>query len=336
MIRTGGSWDPTDRQLMFLAADVHALNVSAVPLHPYVLVALNEIQPWGGGRRGEDKVAGWLEQGATVLLDSGVYNLARIHARKHGLQMSQAFATPPTELDGFGRLFDRYVELTRRYQDRLWGYIEVDFGGPAGKTATRRRLEALGLRPIPVFHPLSDPWSYFHHLASRYDRVCVGNLVQLPYQHRKRMLASITEHRQAHPGLWIHALGLSPTTHMLAYPVESTDTSAWLAMRRGMDNNDSQAALHRCGRHGPEWMYLSEVPHGDPRHYDRIGQFGATNRAFTQRTWRRILADLHEHLEEGAQCRSSSPRASTSPPAIGCPACPPATPAAACTATTTG
>ena len=55
--------------------------------------------------------------------------------------------------------------------------VEVDQGGRENKIKTRARLEKMGLRPIPVYHPLNDGWDYFDYLAENYDRICMGNVV---------------------------------------------------------------------------------------------------------------------------------------------------------------
>jgi hypothetical protein len=43
-------------------------------------------------------------------------------------------------------------ELATTYEERLWGYIELDKGGRENKLRTRTRLHNHGLNPIPVYH----------------------------------------------------------------------------------------------------------------------------------------------------------------------------------------
>ena len=100
-------------------------------------------------------------------IDSGVFNLSTRHAAKHDLTMDQALALAPTEIDGFDELFAKYVRLVTELGDKVWGYIEIDQGGKANKIKTRARLEELGLRPIPVYHPFNDGWDYFGEIAAR-------------------------------------------------------------------------------------------------------------------------------------------------------------------------
>jgi hypothetical protein len=157
VIRTGGgAFDPHEDRIYFIASNVGRLE-QASSVHHHLLIAVNEIEAASELRA----VEGWLKAGKKVFLDSGVFNLAMTHARQHNLSMDAALSTPPEDVDGFDRLFEKYVALVRQMQDRLWGYIEIDQGGREHKIRTRARLEALGLRPIPVYHPLNDGWDYF-------------------------------------------------------------------------------------------------------------------------------------------------------------------------------
>ena len=106
-----------------------------------------------------------------------------------------------------------------RYGSRLWGYIELDQGGAVHKRRTRTALEQAGLAPIPVYHPFNDGWDYFDELCARYDRICVGNVVQAPRAIRCRIFATVWERQRAYPDVWIHYLGVTPTPTQIAYPV---------------------------------------------------------------------------------------------------------------------
>jgi hypothetical protein len=155
--------------------------------------------------------------------------LATQHADAHGMTMNEALGLAPTDIDGFDQLFDAYVRTVQRYERTLWGYIEIDQGGCANKRKTRARLEAMGLRPIPVYHPLNDGWDYFDELAQQYDRICLGNVVMASSEQRKRLLSTVWERRRKYPHLWIHALGMTPNDVGVAYPMNSFDSSAWLS-----------------------------------------------------------------------------------------------------------
>ena len=230
MIQTGGgTFDSQDRYIYFAAGSAYASDKKTAFLnYDYVLIAVNELFD----DRPLENFELMLDLGKKVLLDSGIFNLTNQHARAHNCTMDEALAIPPQGIDGFQKLYDRYVELVKRYEKRLWGYIELDQGGRACKIETRKGLEKIGLRPMPVYHPLNDGWDYFDELAKRYDRICFGNIVQAERAVRKRLLATLWQRHRAYPGLWVHALGLTPNEMLLAFPMESCDSSTWLSSVR--------------------------------------------------------------------------------------------------------
>lgn len=185
VIRTGGRWDSATWPVYFLASETGTLD-HVHRLHTHLLVAVNEL----AGEPQLDCVKKFAASGNEVLIDSGVYWLSTQHAQAHGLTMDQALALAPEDIDGFVDLYARYVRLVLEIGDRSWGYIEIDQGGRDNKIKTRARLEKKGLRPIPVYHPLNDGWDYFDELASRYDRICFGNVVQADAETRKRLIAT--------------------------------------------------------------------------------------------------------------------------------------------------
>lgn len=227
---TGGNWNEADRYVYFLACgggELDDLVVDGGLIHKHLLIAVNEINDSIEKRMAEAEALG-----AKWFIDSGIFHLTNEHMRAHGIRMDEALALAPDEIDGFGELFEKYIAVARRWQDRCWAYIELDQGGRENKIKTRARLESLGLRPMPVYHPFNDGWDYFDYLAERYDRICIGNVVQASARVRLRLLATIWQRKQKYPALWVHFLGLTPNQMLNAYPVDSGDSSTWLAANR--------------------------------------------------------------------------------------------------------
>ena len=112
------------------------------------------------------------------------------------MTMDEVLSMAPEKLDGFDSLFDKYVRIIKEIGEESWGYIEIDQGGKDNKIKTRDRLHKLGFNPIPVYHPLVDGWDYFDYLAERYDRICLGNIVQAQNETRKRLLATMWERKR--------------------------------------------------------------------------------------------------------------------------------------------
>lgn len=290
-VATGGAFNPNDRNLYFTASDAKTQDVGHRH-HSCVLIAVNELMNEGMERHLEL----WLDNGATVFLDSGIFWLTNEHVRAHpGMSMDDALALPPDRIDGFDKLFARYVELVTRYGDRLWGYIELDQGGKENKRKTRARLEDLGLRPIPVYHPFNDGWDYFDELAENYDRLCFGNVVQANRTQRKRLVATAWERHRRYPNLWIHLLGLTPNEWLMAMPIDSADSSAWLSSVRWSGYKET-AALRTLGGLPRDFQYeLASDADGDSGSRKAVAMSAIGCKAM-QRNWRSHMAALDEHL----------------------------------------
>ena len=251
IIQTDGSWDYKGRNQYFLATDKKRSNhlLEAKLIHPYLLVAVNEIDEGM-----QVSMEGLRSLGVNWFIDSGIFNLTNEHKRKHDISMDEALSLAPDEIDGFDELFEKYVALLEVWKDKAWGYIELDQGGRENKIKTRKRLEDMGFKPIPVYHPLNDGWDYFDYLAERYDRICFGNIVQAPPPVRKRLLATAFERKQKYPHLWIHILGYTPNETMNAYPIDSADSSSWLSVVR-WSGYSPRSALKSFGDMGEEFQY---------------------------------------------------------------------------------
>lgn len=246
----GGAFNPQDSPIYFVAG--HGAIYTK-----FVLQAVNDLWGPAGDRRLEE----FLDSGHTMFLDSGIFWLTNRHKRAHGITMDEALALPPHAIDGFEELFARYLELVSRFGDRLWGYIELDQGGAIHKRQTRALLEDThGLSPIPVYHPLNDGWEYFDELASQYDRICLGNIVQANRPTRRRLLHTLWERHRAYPNLWVHVLGLSPNEFCIPYQPDSCDSSSWLNPLRYPLVNTETAMLRNLGDLGEAWLYDMAQP----------------------------------------------------------------------------
>ena len=282
--RTGGRWDPREDACYFLANSMETIQW-AVGRAKHQLVAVNEIN----GDKALDTLKGYVANGDSLLIDSGVFHLANDHAKRNNLPLEKALALAPDAIDGFDELFAAYCRIVTSLKDDCWGYIEIDQGGRDNKIKTRAKLEALGLRPIPVYHPLNDGWDYFDELAERYDRICFGNMVQADPESRKRMLATAWERRRKYPDLWVHLLGYTPNALLNAFPANSCDSSTWLSAVRWPDAFTVRAALQPVSRLDGRFAYDYELDRDDPGGNGHAKQMGAYEAYFLTLTWRALL-----------------------------------------------
>lgn len=291
----GGRFDAKEGQVYFLAG-THLETIGEV--HPYNLLATNDIN--------DSKMKALesrLDNGNIVFFDSGVFWLTQQHMKKHpGMTMDQALALRPDEVDGFDWLWDLYIKTVQKYEDRLWGYIELDQGGAENKRKTRAKLEALGLRPIPVYHPLNDGWDYFDELCSEYDRICFGNIVQARPQTRRHLLATLWERRRKFPDVWVHVLGLTPNEVTTAYPPSSCDSSSWVfAVRFGAQNSPGSHAMgDSFGKFTTAFSYDPALEVLDDGGQKRGIYFLASEAFFMQALIRRQQEDVERVFGEDA------------------------------------
>lgn len=291
---SGGQFDPEQHLIYFLAGNTSDLRDTA---QPQVLVAVNELE----SKSDFDNLDRLLDEGRKVFLDSGIFNLAMDHARRHDVTHDIGLSMPPEEIDGFDELWDRYANVVTKYIDRLWGVVELDQGGVEHKPRTRARIETeLGVTPIPVYHPFLDGWDYYDTLAGGYDRICFGNLVKAHSYERQRLLWTAAERAREYPYLWTHLLGVTPNQNLIATNFRgSADSSSWLASMRWPHSWTGFTYLAPATRfpHGlwPDvGTYAGEAEYGDA--YLKAWGIAANTAYFQHRMIEPLSEDTHPWL----------------------------------------
>lgn len=285
---TGGTFDPEEKQLFFLATSPSAVEATG---YPHVLVAVNELK----SQNARDTLERLLDDGKQVMLDSGIFNLAMEHVRKHGTSHDEALSMPPEEIDGFEELWDLYADIATTYGDRVWGIVELDQGGVEHKPRTRERIEReLGVVPIPVYHPLLDGWDYYDTIAANYDRMCFGNIVQAHFRLREKLVYMAYERGREYPHLWTHLLGMYPSNVTLSLPMRgSMDASSWLKAVRWQPSWRGWSMLSMVTPF-PKTMWSHSGSQGED--YDRAHgeQLCIITSEAAQTTMDHVLADRRE------------------------------------------
>lgn len=279
----GGTFNPANRHIYFGAGNGDAAYTASFP--PNTLVALSDLMT--NTRELDERLA----VGQNIMLDSGIFTLTMEHRRNTGITMDEALSLAPDEIPGFDKLFTRYLEVVKKYEDRLWGYVELDQGGMTNKIKTRERLEAHGLRPMPVYHPFNDGWDYFDQLAGDYDRICCGNIVWAAPSLRSKIAATIWERHRDHPDLWIHGLGYSPNEVLHSYPFDSVDSTTWFSpVRWGLVRKQITVDIEPFADLTDDYLYIRGIP-------------GHRENAISMATWTVLSMThaWHTHRDELAQ-----------------------------------
>lgn len=287
----GGRFDPSEETVYFAAGNIDR-TAAWLPLHRFSLMATNDL--FGSDSELVRRVS---QPGHCLLLDSGIFWLTNKHMREHeGMTMNEALSLPPGEIDGFDELWDAYTRLVATHQSDLWGYIELDQGGAENKRKTRAKLEALGLVPIPVYHPLNDGWDYFDELCSEYDRICVGNVVQADAATRKHLIQTVWERHRKYPDVWIHLLGITPSQVCTAYPPNSTDSATFTySMTYGAGTTPFATSMNSpAGRLGRRYSYMPAEDTAAPGGLRDAACFLAAHASFMTTNWR----NQQRHFEE--------------------------------------
>jgi hypothetical protein len=310
----GGRFDPDEDLIYFLAGH----NIAEIAeTHIWNLVAVDQLTSGPGTdfhtTQGRDltELEVRLNAGNLVLLDSGIFGLAQRHRQKHpDMALHDVLSLPPEAIEGFDWLWDTYVTIARRFESDLWGYIELDQGGPENKRRMRRRLEKLGLRPMPVYHPINDGWDYFDELAREYDRIAVGNVVHANLNQRRHLCATLWERRRRYPHLWIHLLGFTLNEVVTVYPTSSCDSSSWVyAIRYGAQNSPGAHAMGDAfGKFTTGLSYDPDLDRLAPGGQRRGVHFLASEAFFMQRTMREQLVDVRRLFGADALLPAPDPR----------------------------
>lgn len=238
---TGGRWDIKSSPLFFLVIPHMGYKLY---YHKQWLIPANII----GRHVATEHFEQYTENPTLdILLDSGAFTTASTYARKSGIPLGEAFKIPPAQLPGYNELLALYTKVVKQRGHLLWGYIELDLGSTADRDALRAQQADDGIVPIPVYHPLTDPYEYFDQLASTHDRVCIGGIVGAEPNAKRIALADIAYRRnRRYPHVWLHALGQEPSPLLTAFEYNSADTSGW-ASPFMYGTGDANAALRATG-----------------------------------------------------------------------------------------
>lgn len=295
-VTSGGKWDPTSGNLAFLAGGGFSDGVVARPEIDCVLIAVNEI---GQGQKAMDAFARMCE-GRRIMLDSGVFSLASEFAREHEVGMGEAFAAAPEDMPGWDALYDRWCSIATRFEDQLWGVVELDQGGKDAVARTRAQVERdTGIVAMPVYHPFSDGWDYYDQLAGTHDRICVGGLAgRIPSAVRMRLCWTVADRARAHPHLWTHLLGVTPSPMVLSYGLRgSTDSSAWLGPVRWSQSWRAAAMTQRVSDMPLGMVYRRDLPGDTERGAPKARAQCAAAAHFQGATVTSVAHDTHPRLE---------------------------------------
>lgn len=163
-----------------------------------------------------------VKHGVGIMMDSGVFSY-RTH-KSYLMRTKKGLGTLP-ELDDYIRL---YVEFCKANHKKWDFYVTVDLTKVASKNIIiHKRLEKMGIRPMPVFHG-DDTIEYlrrYHDMG--YDYICVGSVTMKATVTKARRYFDSIFNMGAKLGLTFHGLAQTAPWVMLDYSWRSVDSSSW-------------------------------------------------------------------------------------------------------------
>ncbi len=185
------------------------------------------------------------EHNVKVMMDCGAFTLAASIAQDRSITTHEVFAMTDAEMGApFVELCQTYKAALERWQDRLWGYIEVDMGSRPAREARRAQFIAEGFAPIPVHRYASDSWDELEDLASRHDRIAAGGMVKATPKDRALILCETARRLKNHPHCSLHSLGMTWTAGIAPYDFGSCDSTTWLNLTKyGEPHTRTQGGL---------------------------------------------------------------------------------------------
>ncbi|MBM3983046.1 MAG: hypothetical protein FJ304_22790 [Planctomycetes bacterium] len=125
-----------------------------------------------------------------------------------------------------------YAAFLKRFAHRITVYANLDSIGNAQKTAdNQKRLEDMGLRPIPVFHT-GEEWKWLEAYIERYPYIALGGMVPYMRQWEKMMPWLVRAFKMAKDRSVYHGFGCTTWNIISRVPWYSVDSSSWCASFR--------------------------------------------------------------------------------------------------------
>ena len=125
-----------------------------------------------------------------------------------------------------------YADFLKRNRHRITTYANLDSIGDAARTLeNQKRLEDMGLRPLPVFHT-GESWSYLEHYIENYNYIALGGMVPYLKDHKRLMPWLIRAFKMAQDRSVFHGFGCTNFNITRSLPWYSIDSSSWLSGAR--------------------------------------------------------------------------------------------------------
>ena len=157
------------------------------------------------------------EDGAKIFLDSGAFS-----AWTKGVTI---------DMEKYCGYIKENSDIIRVEGDMVMASVLDSIGDDLGTFQNQKRMEDLGVRPLPCFHYGEDP-RYLEYYIANYSYITIGGMVAQSTKSLTIWLDDIWEKYMidgaGHPKTKVHAFGVTTPYLMRRYPWFSVDSSTWV------------------------------------------------------------------------------------------------------------
>lgn len=161
------------------------------------------------------------KDGKQVFLDSGAFS-----AFTKGVNV---------DIDAYCRYIQDNDDIILRDGDTLLASVLDGIGDPLKTWQNQRRMEQLGVKPLPCFHYGEDE-RYLEWYIQNYDYITLGGMVPISTPQLRLWLDRLWEKyltdASGRPRLKVHGFGLTTISLMERYPWYSVDSSSWVQIAK--------------------------------------------------------------------------------------------------------
>lgn len=156
-----------------------------------------------------------------VFLDSGAFS-----AFTKGVEV---------DLPGYCDYIKRNRDIIEEVDGDLLASVLDGIGDPLKTYQNQKKMEELGVRPLPCFHYGEDE-KYLEYYVANYSYITIGGMVPISTPQLKlwldRIWGKYLTDGSGRPRLKVHGFGLTTVSLMERYPWYSVDSSSWVQIAR--------------------------------------------------------------------------------------------------------
>ena len=147
-----------------------------------------------------------------VFLDSGAYTLVN------------------QKVDDLQKYLDDYIDFILKYEDRLWGYVNLDdIGNVEISWKNQKYMEKRGVKPVPAYH-YGEDFKWLEKCVNEYDYVGIGGVSRgVSAKVNNILFDRIFNYiDKKNLSTKFHAFGITRFSLLARYPWHTVDSTTWL------------------------------------------------------------------------------------------------------------